>query len=44
VVVIGLSENPDNLAKVEGKYQNNPVKGMGYVELTGYAKAFSKGI
>jgi predicted secreted hydrolase len=30
--------------KVEGKYQNNPVKGMGYVELTGYAKPFTKGI
>ena len=30
--------------KVEGKYQNNPVKGMGYVELTGYAKPFAKGI
>jgi predicted secreted hydrolase len=30
--------------KVEGKYQNNPVKGMGYVELTGYAKTFSKEI
>jgi predicted secreted hydrolase len=31
-------------AKVEGEYQNNPVKGMGYVELTGYAKIFSKEI
>jgi predicted secreted hydrolase len=31
-------------AKVEGKYQNNPVKGMAYVELTGYAKIFSKEI
>lgn len=30
--------------KVEGKYQGNPIKGMGYVELTGYAKPFSKGI
>ena len=30
--------------KVEGEYQNNPVKGMGYVELTGYAKIFSKEI
>ncbi len=30
--------------KVEGKYQGNPVKGTGYAELTGYAKAFSKGI
>jgi predicted secreted hydrolase len=29
---------------VEGKYQNRPIKGMGYVELTGYAKPFSKGI
>jgi predicted secreted hydrolase len=29
---------------VDGKYQNNPVKGMGYVELTGYAKIFSKEI
>ncbi len=27
--------------KVEGKYQNNLVKGMGYVELTGYAKSLS---
>ena len=30
--------------KVEGKYQDSPIKGMGYVELTGYAKPFSKGI
>jgi predicted secreted hydrolase len=30
--------------KVEGKFQGNPVKGRGYVELTGYAKPFSKGI
>jgi predicted secreted hydrolase len=30
--------------KVEGKYQNIPVKGKGYVEMTGYAKPFSKGI
>jgi len=30
--------------KVEGKYQGNSIKGMGYVELTGYAKPFSKGI
>jgi predicted secreted hydrolase len=30
--------------QVEGKYQNSPVKGMGYVELTGYAKPFAKGI
>jgi predicted secreted hydrolase len=30
--------------KVEGKYQNRPIKGMGYVELTGYAKPFSRGI
>jgi predicted secreted hydrolase len=30
--------------KVEGKYQNNPIKGKGYVELTGYAKPFSKEI
>jgi len=30
--------------KVEGKYQGNPMKGMGYVELTGYAKPLSKGI
>ena len=30
--------------KVEGKYQGHPIKGMGYVELTGYAKPFSKGI
>ena len=30
--------------KVEGKYQGDPIKGMGYVELTGYAEPFSKGI
>ena len=30
--------------KVEGKYQGSPIKGLGYVELTGYAKPFSKGI
>jgi predicted secreted hydrolase len=30
--------------KVEGKYQGNPIKGMGYVELTGYAKPFTKRI
>ena len=30
--------------KVEGKYQGDPNKGMGYVELTGYAEPFSKGI
>ncbi len=30
--------------KVEGKYQGNPINGMGYAELTGYAGAFSKGI
>jgi predicted secreted hydrolase len=30
--------------KVDGKYQNHPIKGMGYVELTGYAKPFYKGI
>jgi predicted secreted hydrolase len=29
---------------VDGKYENSPMKGMGYVELTGYAKPFSKGI
>jgi predicted secreted hydrolase len=27
--------------KVEGKYQGNPIKGMGYVELTGYAEPLS---
>jgi len=27
--------------KVEGKYGNDPAKGMGYVELTGYAKPLS---
>ena len=27
--------------KVEGKYQGHPIKGMGYVELTGYAEPFS---
>jgi predicted secreted hydrolase len=27
--------------KVEGKYQNNPAKGMGYVELTGYVNPLS---
>jgi predicted secreted hydrolase len=30
--------------QVEGRCQNNPIKGMGYVELTGYAKIFSKEI
>ena len=30
--------------KVEGKYQGDPMNGMGYVELTGYAGPFSKGI
>jgi predicted secreted hydrolase len=30
--------------KIEGKYQNHPIKGMGYVEMTGYAKIFSKEI
>ena len=30
--------------KVEGKYQGDPIKGIGYVELTGYAEPFSKGI
>ena len=30
--------------KVEGKYQGSPVNGLGYAELTGYAKPFSKGI
>jgi len=29
---------------VEGKYQGNPIKGVGYVELTGYARPFNKGI
>jgi len=30
--------------KVEGKYGDASAKGMGYVEMTGYAKPFSKGI
>jgi predicted secreted hydrolase len=30
--------------KVEGKYQGAPINGLGYAELTGYAKPFSKGI
>jgi predicted secreted hydrolase len=30
--------------KIDGKYQGDPMKGMGYVELTGYAEAFAKGI
>jgi len=30
--------------RVEGRYQGDSIKGMGYVELTGYAKPFSKGI
>jgi len=30
--------------KVEGKYQDSPINGLGYAELTGYAKPFSKGI
>lgn len=31
-------------AKVEGRFENNPTQGKGYVELTGYAKPFSTGI
>jgi predicted secreted hydrolase len=27
--------------KIDGKYQGNPVKGMGYAELTGYANSLS---
>jgi predicted secreted hydrolase len=30
--------------KIDGRSRGDPVKGMGYVELTGYAKPFSKGI
>jgi predicted secreted hydrolase len=30
--------------RVEGKYHGDPIKGMGYVEMTGYTKPFSKGI
>ncbi len=30
--------------KVEGKYRSDSVGGVGYAELTGYAKPFSKGI
>ena len=30
--------------KVEGKSGSDRIKGMGYVELTGYAKPFNKGI
>ncbi len=30
--------------KVEGKYRDSPIVGMGYAELTGYAGPFSKGI
>jgi len=30
--------------KVEGKYQDGEINGMGYAELTGYAEPFSKGI
>jgi predicted secreted hydrolase len=30
--------------KIDGKYQDDPIKGIGYVELTGYAEPFSKGI
>ena len=30
--------------KVEGRCGNDPAKGVGYAELTGYAKSFSKGI
>jgi len=30
--------------KVAGKGENDPVQGMGYAELTGYARPFSKGI
>lgn len=29
---------------IDGKYRGTPVKGMGYVELTGYAGPFRKGI
>ncbi|MGB7572829.1 MAG: lipocalin family protein, partial [Thermodesulfobacteriota bacterium] len=27
--------------KVDGKYQDDPIKGVGYVELTGYAESLS---
>ena len=30
--------------KVDGKSQGDPIKGMGYVELTGFAEPFAKGI
>ena len=30
--------------RIEGKYQGTPIRGMGYVELTGYGKPFSRGI
>jgi len=30
--------------RIEGTCEKNPCKGMGYAELTGYAKPFSKGI
>ena len=30
--------------KVEGKYRSSQINGLGYAELTGYAKPFSKGI
>jgi predicted secreted hydrolase len=30
--------------RVEGQYQGTSIKGLGYVELTGYAKPFTKGI
>jgi predicted secreted hydrolase len=30
--------------KVDGKYQDDPIKGMGYVELTGYAESLSSKI
>ena len=30
--------------RVEGQYRGSPIKGVGYVELTGYARPFSKGI
>ena len=30
--------------KVDGRYRGGATKGLGYVEMTGYAKPFSKGI
>jgi predicted secreted hydrolase len=30
--------------KIHGKYRDDSISGTGYVELTGYAKPFTKGL